>query len=290
MSELERVSAFDKNNVEEMNVYAGVKHTDDNGDLPALTGNESNQELLDYMVLVISRQLHVQTAFKCGYMLNQLLGEQSRMTHDIDFSISDIEGYKVIIDYLKVIAEQFLKVNIISDYKIKETISPTSSGGIDFYDDLGRKILGIDVGLHDLGYGLSTYNVSIGDVQPFTVERMLADKIMAILSRKRFRRTKDIYDLFVLSENFDIDIVKLREFIDKRGNAEWKNIPFSDVVLEQYKKSWDKLILRTPMAEQLIKPEFDTVLSRFYYIAFAVKNQEQDIWSSHEKRLVKNLK
>ena len=289
MSKLKKANAFISNDIEEMDICAAVEHTDENEDLPALTGNETSQELLDYMVLVISRQLHVRTAFKGGYMLNQLLGEQSRMTHDIDFSISDEDGYLQIVQFLKQIAEQFQNAGIISDYKIKDTITPTNSGGIDFYDNTGKKILGIDIGLHNLSYGLTSYNITIGRINAFTVERMLADKIIAILSRKRFRRTKDIYDLFVLSENFNINIQKLAEFIKYRGNAEWEHIPFSDEIIVQYSKAWDKLVLRTPTDQQLSKPAFNDVLDRFYYIAFAVRNGESGFWSCQEKRLVQDL-
>lgn len=284
MSDLEKINIFGDSNNEEMNVYAGVEHSDNNEDLPILTGNESSQELLDYMVLVICRRLQTNNAFKGGYMLNQLLGEQSRMTHDIVFSISDEDGYKYVKDLLKEIAEQFHKVGVISDYRIKETITPTSSGGIDFYDNNGAKILGVNVGLHQLSMGVTHYNFGFTSLQGFTVERMLADKIMAILSRKRFRRTKDLYDFWVITNNFDFDYSNLCKMIEIRGNAEWDNIPFNETVITQYRKAWEKLNLVSSVTfAELYKPEFCIVIKRFYAIALPIKAKEQFHSWNHEK-------
>lgn len=66
---LKNATSFDNKDI--MNVYAGVEHADDNSDLPALTGNETSNQLLDYMVLVITRRLTIAKAFKGGYMLNK---------------------------------------------------------------------------------------------------------------------------------------------------------------------------------------------------------------------------
>lgn len=275
-------SEFTRSNIfNEMNVYSSVEHTDDNDDIPVLSGFEENEDLLDYISLVICRRLQIPKAFKGGYLLNQMLGAQSRQTHDVDFSISDENGYEQVKLIFKEIADNFLDSGIIHDYKIKPTISSTSSGGIDFFDELGHKILGIDVGLHSLSWGITSYNFEISELPGFTVERMLSDKIIAILSRKRFRRTKDLYDFWVITNNFDFDYQKLGRYIELRGGAEWQNIPFDDAILTEYSKAWNKLILQTPSGTMLQKPEFNSVLERFYYVALALKgNEVHAYWKS----------
>ena len=281
-NDVKKIKAFSRD-PDIMDVYAAVNHGDDNSDMPVLTGDESSQDLLDYMVLVVCRRLQTTKAFKGGYLLNQLLGEQSRMTSDIDFSISDEEGYEQVKVILEDIAQAFTEKGLISEYKIKPTITPTSSGGIDFYNETGAKILGVDVGLHSLEWGVTSYNFDLTDMEGFTVERMLSDKLIAILSRKRFRRTKDLYDFWVITNNFDFDYNKLREFIAKRGNAEWDNIPFSDTILTEYAKAWNKLRLQSVTNHVIPKPEFMDALQRFYYVALAIKGNEVHNYWSHKE-------
>lgn len=281
-SDLIRMNVFDN-----MNIYGSIKHNDDNSDVLQLPDKSDSQGLLDYMVSVICRRLQTPKAFKGGYLLNQLLKEQSRMTHDIDFSISDEAGYEQVKQILQEIAEVFLKNDIIADYKIKPTITQTSSGGVDFYDSLGAKMLGVDVGLHSLAWGITSYNFEFVTTDGFSIERILSDKLMAILSRKRFRRTKDLYDFWVITNNFDFDYQKLCDFVGRRGGAEWDNIPFNDTVLIQYEKAWSKLILQTPTHGVLEKPPFNVVLERFYYVALAMKSKECHQSWSHDSLVFK---
>lgn len=213
-------------------------------------------------------------------MLNQLLGRNSRMTHDVDFSVDSVESYEVVKKILREIAQIFQQRGLIADYKIKESIASRSSGGIDFYNESGAKVLGVDVGLHSLDWGITSYNFTIATIDGFSIERMLSDKIMAILSRKRFRRTKDIYDLWAITNQFDFDAKLVLEFINKRGDAEWQNIPFSDIILVEYEKAWEKLVLQTPDGYDLEKPEFPEVLHRFNSIAFTLKEgQHLGVWN-----------
>lgn len=106
---------------------------------------------------------------------------------------------------------------------------------------------------------------------------MLADKITAILSIKRFRRPKDIYDLYCISETFDFEPYKVHDYILKRTNgvgAEWDNFPFSEVAIRKYEHSYNKLSVKSiyKVKEQLTKPSFVAVLERFSVIVNYVKN------------------
>lgn len=121
---------------------------------------------------------------------------------------------------------------------------------------------------------------------------MLADKIIAILSRKRFRRTKDLYDFYILVRSFDFDLRKLRSYIDLRGGAEWDNIPFNDIVLEQYRKAWEKLqLVSSETGDLMEKLNFEVYLQLFYAVVLPLKTNVFDypIWNhstctlGHEK-------
>ncbi len=117
--------------------------------------------------------------------------------------------------------------------------------------------------------GVQRYDLSIASLDGFEIERMLADKIIAILSSKRFRRTKDLYDFYIIVWSFDFDLRKLCSYIDRRGGAAWDNIPFSDVVLEQYQQAWERLdLVGSQTGKALFKNEFSEVLETFYQKAY----------------------
>lgn len=241
-------------------------------ELPKLTDNPKHDDVLDYMVLVLSRNFSGNAAFKGGYMLNKIM-PLSRKTKDIDFSIMYEKEYEEIKLVLGQIAEYFVRIGLISSYKIKDTVTSTSSGGIDMYDESGSKILGVDVGLHPLTYGVKRYDIGFTEIDAFKVERMLADKVCAILSRKRFRRAKDIYDLNALLLNFDVEYKEFMHCLNERG-PEWDNIPFADTVLVQYEKAWNRLILINNVVKdrELEKPEFLDVIIRFYSFVIPIKD------------------
>lgn len=271
---------------EKMNLFAAVEHTDDNKDLEPDFMDMSEQQMMDYMVMVITRELKTAKAFKGGYVLNQLLGTDS-MTHDVDFSIGEKRDYEEVKSVLTEIATEFKKYNLIEEYKIKEEIKETMSGGIDFFDSAGRKFLGVDVGLHDIGWGVKSYDFSFVTTDAFEVERMLSDKMIAITSRKRFRRTKDLYDFFIITAFFDFDYKKLVDYIKRRGGAEWDNIPFKEEVIVQYKRAWDKLSLISSMTgAELNKPDFDVVIQRFYSVAIPIKAKQSFNKWNHIKEML----
>ena len=259
---LSRLTGFDREEVESVRENTVPKFP---GDI-----HDSNQ-LLDYIVLVFSGAFYSELAFKGGYMLNKLLLDQSRRTRDVDLSIRDKTSYEQVKRVLKSIAEQLTSQGIIDDYRIKEEITATKAGGIDLYRN-GSKVLGVDVSLHDISYGVQQYALGFTDVMAFEVERMLADKIVAILSKKRFRRTKDLYDMYALAKTFAFDYNKLAKYIELRGNAEWDNIPFDETVLIEYERAWERLDLRSSVTgDSLAKPAFVEVIRVFNSIAVAIK-------------------
>ena len=270
--------------------FSGINHhgDEDLDTLPPIIENSTETDLLDYMVLVLSRYMSCSTAFKGGYTSTQLIPDFSRATHDINFSISHTKDYEVVKKVLKSICEKFKQSGYISKYRIKETATVQRGGGVDMYDSSGRKILGVDVGIHDISFGITHYNLTFTDIDGFNVERILADKLAAITTRARFRRTKDLYDFYVITNFFDIDLIKLGKYVRKRNNVEWDNIPFEAKVITQYKMAWDKLnIAMYDETSTFSKPEFDTVLGRFYKIALPLKmGTTLSLWEAKNGRCI----
>lgn len=241
---------------------------------------------IDSMVLTLLRIFGNESAFNGGYMLKKLIPDCARQTRDIDFSTQSSELYQSLINTMTAIGNKFVKDGIISSFKIKQTIEPHCSGGMDMYDANGTKILGIDVGWHDITFGTTKTNIDIGEVRAFEVERMLADKIAATLSRKRFRRSKDIYDIFCITNCFDADLNKIRHYLDIRNSdvaVNWENFPFNENIINELEKAYDKLILESIYSDTVLeKPKYSNVLGRFNALCLGVLNEEKVIWSSED--------
>ena len=246
---------------------------------------ETEQDMLDYIVITIIQNLGQENlAFKGGYMLNQLVPEVSRQTRDVDLSVDSQEEYEKVKLILKDIAEHFVSLGLAKEYSIKDTITPTSSGGLTLYDANGSRFLGVDVGWHQLITGTKWYNLKLGQVHAFSVERMLSDKVHAIFTRKRFRRTKDLYDVYILLENFDVDYEKFKECIKLRGELDLNKNPFREEVLEQYLHAWNKLNLVSIVStKEIEKPEFKLVIERLGHFCFPVLNGFKESYSIWEQ-------
>lgn len=261
------------------------------GDSTEMSGHAINsvQDMLDYVVLALIENLGQNNiAFKGGYVLNQLMPEISRLTHDVDFSISSAEQYEEVKRILKDIGDYFISNKVIANYKIKDNIEFSMSGGADFYDTQGAKILGVDVGLHQLISGTKWYNVKVGNLHTFSVERMLSDKIHAIFSPKRFRRAKDLYDVYYLLENFDVDYVMFRESLDNRGVIELDENPFQESILEQYQHAWERLQIVSIYPNVILdKPDFRFVIERLGDFCFPIMNGFSKDYKRWNKELLK---
>lgn len=252
------------------------------------TSDASITSMLDEMALVLSRLFGDRLAFKGGYMLSKMMPSVARQTTDIDFSIQNSDIYASLIDAMNHIGEHFVKNGYIDHYVVKDTVQPKRSGGMDMYTADGSKVLGIDVGWHDITFGTTTTSIDIGEVRAFTVERMLADKVTAILSRKRFRRPKDIYDLYCITNCFDFDANLINDYILKRtegAGAEWSNYPFNETVLREYEHAYNKLVVKSVKTSvQLDKPDFDEVLKRFYTLCNKLLYMSTKSYWRHDSR------
>lgn len=241
-----------------------------------ITPESSNEEILDWIMCSICSKIDVsRAAFKGGYLLTKIMPPGvARATEDIDFSISEPDYYEVVKNAISEIGTQLVQAHVIDSFEVKENIAERMSGGIKFRRNSNQTIdLGIDVGLHPLNYGVKLDIINGFNIQRFTVERMLSDKISTIYSRKRFRRTKDLYDVYILSEYFDIDLGDLLDNINTRGVIEWERSPFKEEVSAEYEKAYNKLHVNgvTASDENSGLPKYDVIMHR---LACIVSNLE----------------
>lgn len=240
----------------------------------------TDDSVLDYIVFVITMRLGLENiAYKGGYILNKLI-PNTRKTYDVDFSIARRELYEDVKIVLGEIGNILISKDIIDSYKIKDDISETSSGGIKFIKD-NTIILGADVGLHSLGYGITSIRLDFIDVNRFAVERSLSDKISVICSRKRFRRVKDLYDTYMLISLYNINGNILTECLSHR-NVNFELMPIDETVIVQLKNAYDKLTLGSPERDSL-KPDFKEVYLLVINFISGCKKCADREWSSERK-------
>lgn len=268
--------------------FCNDTETIDHSELESVEYNPVNSQM-DYMVLELVREFGDSLAFKGGYMLTKLIPDTARQTTDVDFSIQDTALYQRLVQSMERIGERFKSTGECSSYKIKQEIAPTMSGGMDLYDEYGRKFLGIDVGWHDITYGTVTTSIDICDLRAFEVERMLADKVSAILSRKRFRRPKDLYDLYCITNCFDFDANKVNEYILYRTQgvgADWQNYPFNEAIEREYRRAFDTLRLKSiRQGVELERVEFEIAYKRFIIIARRLQHVDGMFFWDHERSM-----
>lgn len=254
----------------------------------AYVESSEDKEVLEYQGLdkiyyLLATKLNSYLAFKGGYILSQVLPVGvARRTADVDASIGKEEIYEKVKEVLLNIALELEADGLVDNYTVKDTVSERMSGGIDMYKE-ERKVFGVDIGYHDISWGVVRSTVNGVDISRFSVERMLSDKASSVLSRKRFRRTKDIYDFYVLTNYFDVDVSVLKEFLISRCETinTW---PFSEEILVQYEIAYEKLILVTKDGEPIPKPTFNEVLNTFYlFMKEMFENGGNVLWSSKDK-------
>lgn len=250
---------------------------------PIIELKEINNNM-DYMVLTLLQAFGNNLAFKGGYMLTKLIPEHSNQTQDIDFSIQSSELYQSLIKTMTAIGNKFVESGVIASFKIKQTIEPHYSVDMDMYAADGRKILGINVGWSDITFGTTETSINIGEVRAFDIERMLSDKISAMLSRKRFRCSKDLYDIFCITNCFDVDLNKIRHYLDTRdeeSSVTWDSFLFNEEVLNELGKDYDKLVLESIYSDTVLeKPKYYKVLGRFNTLCLGLLYKEKTLWSS----------
>lgn len=228
-----------------------------------VSSESSRVEILDWIMIFLCERIDLSYSyFKGGYVLTKLMSKEARQTEDINFSISEEGQYYEIKNILIQLGEALKGKGVIEDFEVKETIAPTSSGGISMTTSSDKKNIKIDIGWHDMSYGVTSWKCFGFDCNRFEIERMLSDKISAIYSRKRFRRTKDIYDFFILTNNFDVDFSKLNKYIELRGLIDRNADPFREEVVKQYEIAYEKLVIRTINDKPVSKPSLREILTR----------------------------
>lgn len=231
----------------------------------------SKLQLLDFIADLLIRGAGEYLIIKGGYLMSQIL-DQARATRDIDCSTDTLETYnQKVKPVLNSIGERLVSENLAESFHVSDIVN-NCSGGLKVFDN-GKRVVSIDVSLHPTTFGNNRYSFRVGEnVNGFSIERMLADKISATLSVQRFRRAKDFYDIFIIVKKFSYSEQEVLKLIKLR-NPEWNNFPFSEDDLIKLSQAWSKLSLTSIQDEvtPLRKPDFIDMMAVYANIVFSLK-------------------
>ena len=219
------------------------------------------------LFIEIAKETDNLVKLKGNILLNQLLRETARLTKDLDFDVSmSVEQYnRVIVPLLTKFAERLISEGKADEYTIRE-ISENTGGDIKIFKRIGDKtvtVYSVDTNIkHDIRTGSSKYVINNYEILGSSLERILADKCLATLSYKRFRRIKDFYDIFIILNsdlNFDVSEV-LELMVLSTSKEEVKELlevlPFSDEIMKQSEHAWKKFSLTRFSGAEIGKPNF----------------------------------
>lgn len=231
------------------------------------TEKPNSRELLSRLARYLNESPYLSgdlMVFKGGLFLGEHTGTP-RFTQDVDMSIVSMPAYLHIREVLKEFGERLIVEDVIRSYEVLEDVVEGRSGGAKYRDIDGRVLLSIDVSLG--GDTLDTLVMDTGvagRVHLETIEQVLADKLTVLYSRKRFRRAKDLYDIWQIISSCSIDTDRLAALLRARDilPLPLDKAPFNEEHYLQLEHAYDRLQILDPNTELPVgKPSFEEIVA-----------------------------
>ena len=228
-------------------------------------------ELYLELFLEVSREVNMRAVLKGNILLNQILPDTARSTKDIDFDILSEEDYnEIVVPLLTKFGETAIATGTADSYDIRE-IQTNRSGGIVIYNR-GSSVYEADIALSPNGiFGATKYTFNGEYAYGSTIEKIMSDKTVTTLSKRRLRRAKDFYDLYIiLTSSIVYDINKVYERILSQISYDQleellSSFPFSDEEVSGLTTAWNKLTVYNVLRnEEMQKPEIAALLNTVY--------------------------
>lgn len=218
---------------------------------------------------------------KGGLLLEQI-ATGARETVDVDFSITDLRYYEQMKEVLSDFAKTVVSENPTAVVEIKPEIKvtePKLSGGFKIKVDQ-EVIAQLDVSLENGCHTVQIYHTdTLGNIVGYTPESVLADKVKVIFSKRRFRRIKDLYDIYMLvkrgSKVLPINLEEIREILKNNDEIlrsdnfhilDDDQYPFTSERLNGLEHAWSSFTISFSDGSDFEKPDFNdivTVVGRF---------------------------
>lgn len=184
-----------------------------NEDLDDIGGDLDALSVYTDLFLTMSRRVNKQIILKGNVLLNMLVPQKARKPTDLDVSIADRELFNALKEELSDFSERLMTSGVASSYHLRDIAS--HSGGLDVLNEAGEKLYAVDVNLSNVSlYGNAVYNIQGELVHGSSVDKILRDKCTSILSKRRFKRIRDFYDVFIiLDSGLEFDCEKILELM-----------------------------------------------------------------------------
>ena len=193
----------------------------------------------------------------------------NRLSRDLDLQILDIDKWTDMID-------NFDNINKHSKLNIKYQISKINVMGKTVrYFIKGNNGVRFSVDANNDPNRYSYDKISINGVKVnfFTPNIMLADKLASVASEHIYRRTKDLYDIYLISSVFEFKLPKLIRRIKSKRDIDTSHIEiYNPKSLDDLKKGYEAL----QFMEGSAKPDFDEVYERIKYFTYPIYTALQD--------------
>lgn len=209
-----------------------------------------NEEIL-YTIANNLEKVNAPIAIKGGLLLHASLSEHqspiNRKTMDIDANwinqppnINDMQN----------ILEQAVKLSY-PDYTVTthRPYGTQQSAGFHVLDEKGRILTHIDIDVQKETHP-KNYTFTDKSFQGVEIEQVLCDKITVASSPKLFRRTKDLLDIYAITQSVPYDESKLTELLTKQKLGDFSILNTEKDKLEH---GYNKL------RDITNKPDFETV-------------------------------
>ena len=223
----------------------------------------SRRDLDDFVQYFVSRVQYGAVVLKGGYMLSELLGVD-RYTADVDMSIQGDTQYDTLALILQKYGELLVASGRCSRFEVRQEVIPgRRSGGAEYWHILDNKeqlLFSVDISAPDCEYDTITVTLPLlGKVVVSSLEQVSADKISVMFSRKRFRRIKDLFDLYYISKFDSVDLETVAVCLARRGRwpLDLTMYPFTDERREGLRHAYERFYLQTQDGKPVEKkPDF----------------------------------
>lgn len=222
---------------------------------------------------------------KGGFLLVNTLSN-SRLTRDKDFSIDKKIGWKNLLQAIHTSVDGLGQDFFI--FKVREPME-AMSGKIEIKQLSSGRVIGIDASWEPIEVGAKQTNILGVKIDTYTICHILADKYCAIHSERRFRRPKDLYDVYNILLNYDVSYKEFDDVVEHcRNKIDWSETPITDAVAEKYKENWDTLdfsVLKTDtMEKKEIHPDFGLLYGKvcsflLEYKLWKKAGMQDEMWS-----------
>lgn len=233
-----------------------------------------------YCVNNIPENIHESLCFKGGLALMSAMEKYGqthfeRLTKDVDVHCNYYEIWEIVKEHIpnfKKLSKlgldyEIIKVRDISTNGVSETLTirATRTGfkPVEF---------GVDMNLSNNIVDTEHYNgrFLVMDFEDYSVESILVDKLHVLASRKIFRRSKDIYDIYVISKLRSVDLQSVVTSYESKYGKERIGIVFGlDMEnLDNLEQAYNKLrgIENKPKFIEIYKTVSEFALPIYTYI------------------------